>query len=179
MINKRNYPTTTKTTKIISKRLHEDKLSLFTTQRNNYYIKFLSYFLTEVAGRYELSTSVDRPMFVGAGLCFVTFFPKLCSGIYNWKNLLTYLVISSGNSHLLSSALETILTLFWTTESSSLLSGSEEELDDRHEVEDTFWFFPPSSLTFSFLYLWSLYCLRVGKNSVYWVYYCYAVKWPL
>ena len=44
-------------------------------------------------------------MFEGAGLYFVTFFSKSFSGMYNWKKLLAYLVISSGNSQLLPSAL--------------------------------------------------------------------------
>ena len=64
--------------------------------------------------------------------------------------MLAYLVISSGNSHLLSSDLETILYFSGITESSSSLSDSEEELDDWHREEDTSWFFPPSSLIFSF-----------------------------
>ena len=63
---------------------------------------------------------------------------------------MAYLVISSGNSNLLSSALEMILTFLWTTESSSSLSYSEEELDDWHEEEEFFWFFSLSSLIFSF-----------------------------
>ena len=64
--------------------------------------------------------------------------------------MLAYLVISSGNSHLLSSDLETILYFSGITESSSSLSDSEEELDDWHGEEDASWFFPPSSLIFSF-----------------------------
>ena len=106
--------------------------------------------MTEVAARYESCTSsFDLPMFVGAGLCFVTFLSKSFSGIYFWKNLLTYLVIYSGNSHLLSSPLEMILTFLWITESSFTLSNSKEELDDWHGEEDIFWFFPLSSLIFS------------------------------
>ena len=106
--------------------------------------------MTEVATRYESSTSFDLLMFVGAGLLFVTFFSKSFLGIYFWKKFLAYLVISSGNSNLLSSALEMILTFLWTTESSSSLSYSEEELDDWHEEEEFFWFFSLSSLIFSF-----------------------------
>ena len=60
------------------------------------------------------------------------------------------IVISSGNSHLLTLALERILTFFWATESSSLLSDSEEELDDWHGEGDIFLFPPPSSLIFFF-----------------------------
>ena len=63
----------------------------------------------------------------------MSFFSKLFSGIYNRKNLSAYSVIFSGNFHLLSLALEMILTFFRTTESSSLLSDSEEELDEWHE----------------------------------------------
>ena len=62
--------------------------------------------------------------------------------------MLAYLVISSDNSHLLSSDLETILYFSGTTKSSSSLSDSEEEL--CHGEEDTSWFFTPSSLIFSF-----------------------------
>ena len=69
--------------------------------------------------------------------------------VYFWKKLLAYLVISSGNSHLLSSALEMVLTFLWITESSPMLSDSEEELDDWHGEEAVFCFFPPSSLIFS------------------------------
>ena len=85
------------------------------------------------------------------GLYFVSFSFKSFSGIYNRKNLFEYLVISSGNSHLLSLALEMILTFFGTTESSSLLSDSEEELDKWHGEYDFFFFnFSSSSLIFSF-----------------------------
>ena len=45
-------------------------------QRNNYYVKFLNNYLTEVAVRYESSTSFDLPMFLETGLYFVTFFPN-------------------------------------------------------------------------------------------------------
>ena len=57
--------------------------------------------------------------------------------------------ISSGNSHLLSSALEMILTFLWTAESSSSLSDLEEELDDWHGEDASFWLFSLSSLIFS------------------------------
>ena len=67
-------------------------------------------------------------MFVGAGLYFATFFSKLFSGTNNLK--ICWQVIPSGNSHLHSTVLEMILTFFGTIESSSLLSNSEEELDD-------------------------------------------------
>ena len=70
--------------------------------------------MTDIATRCEWSISFDLPMFVGAGLYFVTFFSKSFSGIHTWKNLSTYLVISSCNSHLLSSVLEKILSFFWT-----------------------------------------------------------------
>ena len=117
--------------------------------------------MTEVAAKYESSTSFDLPTFVGAGLFFMTFFFKLFWEIYFWKNLLTYLVIPSGNSHLLSSALEMILTFLWMTEFSSSLSDTEEEVDDWQVEEDLFWFFPLSSLIFSFSRLWSLYTVSV------------------
>ena len=140
--------------------------------------------MTEVAARYKSCTSFDLPILVGAGLYFVIFFSKSFSGIYFWKHLLTYLVIYSGNSHLLSLPLEMILTFLWITESSSTLSNSKEELDEWHGEEDIFWFFPLSSLIFSPplpppLHLWSLYCLGVWLNSLYWVYYCSAVRWLL
>ena len=94
--------------------------------------------MTEVAAWYESSTSFDLPMFAhgsmvrGSWIVFCDIFSKSFSGVYDWKTLSAYLVISSGNSHLLSSALEMILTVFGTTESSSLLSDAEEELDDSH-----------------------------------------------
>ena len=105
--------------------------------------------MTEVAARYKSCTSFDLPILVGAGSYFVIFFSKSFSGIYFWKHLLTYLVIYSGNSHLLSLPLEMILTFLWITESSSTLSNSKEELDEWHGEEDIFWFFPLSSLIFS------------------------------
>ena len=117
--------------------------------------------MTEVAAKYESSTSFDLPMFVGARLFFMTFFSKLFWEIYFWKNLLTYLVIPSGNSHLLSSALEMNITFLWMTEFSSSLSDTEEEVDDWQGEEDLFWFFPLSSLIFSFSRLWSLYTVSV------------------
>ena len=99
--------------------------------------------MTEVAARYESSTSFDLPMFLETGLYFVTFFPnRFKENITNRKDLLAYLVISSGNCLLVTSALEMILTFFWTTESSSSLSDSQEELHDWHGEEDTFLLFP-------------------------------------
>ena len=78
----------------------------------------------------------------GSWIVFCDIFSKFFSGLYFWKNLLACLVISSGNFHLLSSALEMILTFLWITESSSLLSNSEEDLDDWHGEGDFFVFFP-------------------------------------
>ena len=49
---------------------------------------------------------LDLPMFMGAGLSFVTFFSKSFSAIYFWKK---YLLVTP---NLLSSALEMILTFF-------------------------------------------------------------------
>ena len=87
--------------------------------------------------------------------------------------------ISSGNSHLLSSALEMILTFLWTTESSSSLSDLEEELDDWHGEDGSFWLSPFLLWFFLVPYLWSLYCLGIGLNNFYWVYYFCAVRRPL
>ena len=106
--------------------------------------------MTEVAARYESSTSFDLSIFVAAGLYFLTFFPnRFQEYIANWKNLLAYLVISSGNSHLLSSALEMILTfserqnllLRYLIRKKNLMIGMEKGY---------FLFFPPFSLIYSF-----------------------------
>ena len=101
---------------------------------------------SEVVTRYESSTSFDLPMFVGAGL--LRFFPYPFQKYISEKKLLAHLVISSGNSHLLSSALIMILNFLWTIESSSLLSNWEVELDDWRR--GSFLFPPFFFLIFSF-----------------------------
>ena len=121
-------------------------------------------------------------MSVGAGLYhldFVTSFSKSFLAIYNWKNLSAYLVIFSGNSHLLSSALKMVLTFFGTIESSSLLPNTGEELDDWHGEEDIFLDFSSSSLIFSFPPFMESLLPQDFSPSRFWVYYCSAVRWPM